>query len=61
METRTKLVDFSFCKTCKYLKTKEEEEPCNGCLAVPAREDGSKKPVNYDEESAKKSRKKHTV
>ena len=33
METRTKEVYFSeYCKTCKYSKKKEHEDPCNLCL-----------------------------
>ena len=36
-----------YCKSCKYSKTKEVEEPCNECLDNPVN-DYSHKPVNYE-------------
>lgn len=33
-----KLVRFDmYCRSCKYAKYDEEQEPCNECLTVPAR------------------------
>lgn len=48
MEITTKFVDFSYCESCKYKNTREEEDPCNDCLNSPAREDGSRKPMRYE-------------
>lgn len=50
MEGDFKEVNFEkYCKTCKYIKNKEYEDPCYDCLGEPARID-SHKPVNYKEE-----------
>lgn len=50
MEGDFKEVNFDkYCKTCKYRKNKEYEDPCYDCLGEPARID-SHKPVNYKEE-----------
>lgn len=35
-----------YCKTCKHEKTKEYEDPCNGCLEYPCNL-YSHKPVNW--------------
>ena len=37
-----------YCKTCKYKKAKEDEEPCDECLTYPVNT-YSHKPVNYEE------------
>ena len=48
----TKFVDFeTYCKTCKYEKTDEGEDPCNDCLAVPAREN-TRKPERWVEKES---------
>lgn len=50
-------IDFSYCDTCKYKDTREEDDPCNECLTSPARNDGSRKPMKYfPEENRKKSK-----
>ena len=39
MEDSTKFVDFgTYCKTCKNEGKTADEEPCDRCLEVPARE-----------------------
>ncbi len=48
----TKFVDFeTYCKTCKYEKTDEGEDPCNDCLSVPAREN-TRKPERWVEKES---------
>lgn len=42
------IVDFTFCKTCKYEKLSESEDPCWGCLDNPINQD-SRRPINYHE------------
>lgn len=37
-----------YCKSCRYEKTKESEEPCNECLSEPANQ-YSHKPVKYEQ------------
>ena len=49
MELISKFVDYSYCASCKHKDTKEEDDPCNECLNEPAREDGSRKPIKYEE------------
>lgn len=50
-DTYPKFVDFAkYCPRCKFSETKETDDPCNACLTVPARTDGSRKPVNFKEE-----------
>ena len=45
-----KFVNFSrYCGSCKYADVKETDDPCNECLAIPARADGSRKPINFKE------------
>lgn len=49
MESKQKEVRFDlYCKTCKYYKLDESEDPCNECLNEPSNED-SHKPVNWRE------------
>lgn len=38
----------SYCKTCRHEDLKEEESPCDECLAEPARI-GSHKPIKWEE------------
>ena len=59
METTMKLVDFSYCSSCKYKDLKETEEPCNDCLAIGGRDDGSRKPMRYEFKEEEKSQKNH--
>ena len=42
----TKFVDFTYCKTCKFYKKDERDEPCSECLIVAVNE-GSNRPINY--------------
>ena len=52
-ESNFKEVQFQkYCKTCKYRKVKETEEPCNECLTQGART-GSHKPLKYDGNGSK--------
>ena len=37
-----------YCKTCKYEKTEESEDPCHDCLNEPSNID-SHKPVRWEE------------
>ena len=37
-----------YCKTCRHAKKKEDESPCDECLAEPVNQ-YSHKPFNYDE------------
>lgn len=49
MEDFYKEVDFhKYCKTCKYSKTKETEEPCDECLSVSYNY-ASRRPINWEE------------
>lgn len=45
-----------YCNKCKFEKLKEEEEPCNECLHVPARE-YSHKPEKFIERDEIKKKK----
>lgn len=38
-----------YCRTCKYKKTEEGDDPCNECLSEPMNV-YSHKPVNWREE-----------
>lgn len=44
-----KIVDFTFCKTCKNKDVFEADEPCNLCLCNRVNEN-SVKPINYEED-----------
>ena len=45
-----KMVDFHiYCMRCKNKDQPEEKDPCDMCLAVPARE-GTSKPLCFEEE-----------
>lgn len=49
MELKDKEVYFDlYCKSCKYYKTDESEDPCDECLEYPFQE-YSHKPMNYKE------------
>lgn len=39
-----------YCKKCKYKDYEEEWQPCYDCLQLPARDDGSHKPINFREQ-----------
>ena len=41
---------FQYCQTCKHIKKKGSEEPCNLCLDVPMRP-GTRKPEYYEADS----------
>ena len=47
MNNEKEVYFYQYCKTCKYCKTKEFEDPCNDCLNNPMNID-SHKPVNYE-------------
>ena len=44
----THIVNFEWCKDCKYGKQDEESDPCDRCLDEPAKEDGTR-PVYFVE------------
>lgn len=45
-----KIVRFDiYCPMCIHKDDPETDDPCNECLNYPARTDGSRKPVNYQE------------
>lgn len=44
----THIVEFEWCKDCKYGKQDEEAYPCYECLDEPVKEDG-KRPVFFVE------------
>lgn len=46
MDEKVKIVDFTYCKTCKYGSKEESEEPCDECLNTFTNEN-SHKPVCY--------------
>ena len=48
MENEYKIVDFTYCDSCKYRDTKEVKDPCNECLDNTINLH-SHKPVNYKE------------
>lgn len=49
MVGNAKFVDFEkYCKTCKYEKKKDTDNPCNECLDTCARE-GTDKPERWRE------------
>lgn len=41
-----------YCKKCLHWEVNEGEEPCNTCLAYPANEGFSHKPLYYEENKA---------
>lgn len=43
-----KIVEFSYCSTCKHVDLKEEEHPCATCLSEPVNLN-SHKPVKWEE------------
>jgi len=48
MNNKEKLVAFDiWCPKCKYKNKREEEEPCDECLAYPVNEN-STKPVMWE-------------
>ncbi len=46
-EPQKKIVDFTYCKQCKYAKLKDTQDPCNYCMTQNYNEN-SEYPVNYD-------------
>lgn len=49
MDRKHRIVDFRWCKRCKYWETPEEDEPCRECLNKPTNE-YTERPINYKEE-----------
>lgn len=48
MEIIDKIVDFTYCKTCKHMDCKDYLDPCHECLNNPTNVN-SQRPVNYEE------------
>ena len=46
-----KIVDFQWCKLCKYMYVDESDSPCHECLNSPVNED-SHRPTEFVEKSA---------
>lgn len=59
MEYIDKIVDFEYCKKCKYEENAESEEPCHDCLNNPTNT-YSHRPVHFEWEP-KKSKKSKKV
>ena len=50
MEINTKLVDFhTWCSTCEYFDSTEDERPCHECLMQRGRDAGPRTPVYFKE------------
>lgn len=49
MEIVDKIVDFTYCKTCKHKDEKDYLDPCHECLNNPTNVN-SQRPVNYEDE-----------
>ena len=45
-----KIVDFTWCLSCKHYELSEDEKPCCDCLNESSNED-SHRPVKYERES----------
>ena len=45
-----KIVDFTYCNTCKHKDLDEANDICHECLNNPTKEDGHI-PIKYEEES----------
>lgn len=44
------IVNFDmYCTSCKHVNVPENEEPCDTCLSIPARQD-SRKPEKWEEQ-----------
>lgn len=56
MEHIDKIVDFEYCKQCKYEDRLPSENPCHDCLNSPTNT-YSHKPINFKEKSKKKNNK----
>ena len=52
----THIVEFEWCKNCKFGKQDEESDPCYLCLDEPVKEDG-KRPVYFVESDEYRKRK----
>ena len=57
MEIIDKIVDFEYCKKCKYEHKLQSEDPCHDCLNNPSNVH-STKPINFEEKPKKKNKKK---
>ena len=47
MEYIDKIVDFEYCKKCKYEKKAESEKPCHDCLNNPTNT-YSHRPIHFE-------------
>ena len=47
-----KIVDFTWCNSCKHKSKEEYENPCHDCLNEPGRED-SRRPEKYEKDEDK--------
>ena len=60
MEDNLHIVSFDmYCPSCKYVNKKENEEPCDTCLSIPARE-SSRKPEKWEENDVHPIKKRTT-
>ena len=49
-----------YCPSCKHVKIKNTEEPCNECLSNPTNLN-SHKPVKYEKKETKRSNERGTL
>lgn len=54
------IVHFEHCNTCKYMKRKEIDDPCDECLNNPINED-TRYPINYKEDTENVNKKGRTT
>lgn len=50
MDNNQKIVDFTYCRKCKYWSRQESGNPCYYCLSIPVNSN-SHKPVYFVEET----------
>lgn len=49
------IIDFyTWCPKCENAKLKDTDDPCNDCLSIGGRTDGSTKPVCFKEKKNEK-------
>ena len=60
MEDNLHIVSFDmYCPSCKYVNKDQNEEPCDTCLSIPAREN-SRKPEKWEENDVRPVKKRAT-
>lgn len=49
MDNLKEVYFYKYCNTCKFRSTYDDDNPCDECLSIPAREN-SHKPEYYEED-----------